>query len=933
MREAHSAADDSVTPQKSAKSTVRLRKPRWWQPVAAALLAASSVGISLFGYQAVTAEPEHPLNIVVDEPFEDDMGIGLTPENIQAAAQGHYTYEPFTMRVVSRELEESEWVDKELGGADLMLSTRLFRDVENEGPFTPEEFSLRWASMNNNAFAHTDMIGQNPYAVQDTYTNNLVLGHAPNAVVGAALTAADLEFSGTVRTPALWVPLAALPLVGAVGLMWLWQRARGQYQRTQQRFSDAKLTLARVVLELDALEIRYLTAQQALHTASENLAEDQALRADWESLHSGSLELARLEHQLDRLFAGTAAPADVDQRLLQTESSGDHPGAAAFTYFVRQTDVLKERADALASASELRAGHAGSRSVLDRLALPLIQAMDELMRQEGQRSELQKLLQPYREKFLALSSEVQDTASPPGENNDDDAETAEIQRLVADRADLLQRWGQTEQDMVADLKRWRSELPAGSFGDRTQDLGERTDERVRARIRAFTGGQHESFNALRRTLGLGHGADTGPLHSVEQCLELLQARSADHAATAGTLVVEDETNWWTRGSTLGVVVPILISLGAGLIAAGQTDSSTPYGLVLEGDQELAQLQVMGDLSTVAEHRSADGVETLSHAETLDLDYVREQMERRLEFTGHRALLPEHLELTVMLLPVDEYLDYELELGEHVTRMRFDFFDLVEAFAQIKQEAADEYPEVLDAETGEVAWGQALLPVWVREDGSYAVSAALAGDISTGQHSRLGASSYQYLSPQIYDVNDHSRMLGDHVVWEVGQLGTAMEYNHQEFAQVSGSQVFWLSSVTAWGGLQMLLILGGAVAGQLERRFGSLRAQRQLGQLRAQLNELSLGLDLSRVDMVAVIGGDSGSGGRAEQADQRLYEAGLVTALRQVQAMERLPRRQKRGDQWVNQVEDAQRVIDGLTARERDVSARAQLLLDSQRGVR
>lgn len=943
----HVSAED---PQGSARNPLRLSRPHWWQPAAAALLAAASVGISLVGYQTVTTGPQHPLDIVVEEPFTDELELGITPESIQAAAEGHYVYEPFTLRVVSRELEWDEYQHGEIGDADALLSIALDRqdsdeeleewealDPEDEVP-DHERFSLSWAARNNIAFADPEVPYTDYRMVEDAFTNNLTLGHGPSAVVGAAITVGELQFNGPARTPALWVPLAGLPLVGAIALMWFWQRARAQHRHALDRFSEAKLTLARVVLELDALEVRYIAARQALSQADgDRSAQDRALIEDWESIRRSSLELARVEQELEKLFAGHAGGHETDDTLLDITpgspqlrlASVSVGGMRAFTHFEQETAALKERADALAAASELQAGHASSQSVLDRLALPLIQAIDELMRRDNERPGIADLLRPHRESLLTLSVEAQGASSAgDAEQHDDEARA---QQLVADHADLLQRWGQTEDQMLEELRRWRSDLTADPLTAGEGELGERVAERVRARIRALTGGEHESFDALRRTLGLGHGRRSGPLYSVEHCLELLDSRGRQRAAAAASPTTE-EANWWARGSTLAVVVPLLVALGAGFIAAGQAETNTRYGKVLEGEQELASIQVLGDVSALGEPGGLSSYsEVVTHDESLELDYIRESMERSADF-GEQALLPEQLDLTVMILPVDDYLDYQIVNETNRDDLHFDYFELLEVYHQIKLEAAQVHPEVLDPETFEVAQGQALLPVWVLEDGRYGASGALTGDISTGVDSRLGAYDFQYTRIMLRDLAEDFMLLGDYLSYDLAELGRAMEYNHQEAQQVSGTQVFWLTAVTAWGGIQMLLIIGTALLDQVGRRFGSLEARRQLKTLRAQLNELSLGLDLSRLDMVAVLGGESATGGRAEEADQRLYEAGLVTALRQVQALERLPRKKKRGEDWVSRVEDAQRVIDGLSARDRDTSQRAEELLRSQRSI-
>ncbi|WFP16358.1 hypothetical protein [Citricoccus muralis] len=80
-------------------------------------------------------------------------------------------------------------------------------------------------------------------------------------------------------------------------------------------------------------------------------------------------------------------------------------------------------------------------------------------------------------------------------------------------------------------------------------------------------------------------------------------------------------------------------------------------------------------------------------------------------------------------------------------------------------------------------------------------------------------------------------------------------------------------------------------------------------------------------MVAVLGGESGD---AAVADQRLYESSLVTAWREVQHLEDLPRAEQSGEDWESRVRYVQRLVDTLAQRDRDVADRANELLRAQR---
>lgn len=140
------------------------------------------------------------------------------------------------------------------------------------------------------------------------------------------------------------------------------------------------------------------------------------------------------------------------------------------------------------------------------------------------------------------------------------------------------------------------------------------------------------------------------------------------------------------------------------------------------------------------------------------------------------------------------------------------------------------------------------------------------------------------------------------------------------------------SVTIWADGQTVLLLGVAASAAWRRRAGSAAARRSLRGLQQQLHQLALGLDVSRIDMVAVIGSDSPTDGQAEEAAQRLYEATLVTAFREIRELTSLPRREQRGAEWEARVERTQKLVDMLTSRELAVTDRADAVLRLHREV-
>ncbi|WP_344685871.1 hypothetical protein, partial [Actinocorallia glomerata] len=704
-------------------------------------------------------------------------------------------------------------------------------------------------------------------------------------------------------------------------------RGRGLQRRRLRRFTRAKLRLARVVLELDVLELRFETARAALGSAGDIVATDSlaALETDWDRIRRDSLRLARREQELEHAWLGGPAP-----RGPSGEPGGRAPAWSDLDQFEQETAELQRRADALAAASELRAGHAGSGSVLDRLALPLLQSVDEVLAQQGRLASLAgegasqalERLEHARDELLALNQEA---ATIPARSGDDDGE--EGARLVSEHADLLDRWEAAERRIVGACSSLGGALKAhrreGSPGKK--ELRRDAEERVRRRVLASSGGATDSLAELRASLGLKHGAQGGPMWSAERVLAQLEQAGRPDGDPSGGI---SEEGWQAVVATVTLLLPVAAGLVSGWAAVDRADVNTAFGRTLEGDQPLAALDVHGDLGAVPEFEEPSDLRP-SNQDSLTLEYVRESMARTVEFTEDTALLPDHLELHVALLPADDYISYSAR-PDHDYRIDIDYWDILDAHARIKEEVGAEDPGVIDAASGEVALGQGILPVWLLDEDTFAVGYTMTGEISSGVDSRLGTYSFRATDLIVSGAGDFEITLGDQVANTMQDLGRAMEYNHQESVKVDTTSLFWLVAVSVWAGAQTLLMIGVAVAEAGRRGIGTRRVRHQLAGLRSRLDELALGLDLSRLDMVAVLGGDSPTGGRAEQADQRLHEAALATAWREVQALERLPRREQRGEDWESRVAHVETLIDTLAARETDVAVRAEELLRTQR---
>lgn len=506
--------------------------------IALAVLAAI---LGQFAFQRVLAQPDASITFVVD----GKLPYGITQESVEAAAATHgaLSYETFTMQVVERELDWDEYANGELAeGVDVVLSVGF--DEEDPDLTLPSATRVGVSGGDSDADLYSETV-----AVREALLNNLTMGHGPSAVVGAAQTAAETLHGGGNRNPWLWGSLAAVPLLASLWLFLEYFNELREARSRRSRFDNARLKLARVVLELETLELRFATADAVLESARGKRTKRQAdaarkhLQRDWNTIRKDSLELARVEQALERDIVNpkamvhssvSKAPADLDQ-------------------FERDVDALTRLAESLAASASVRVGHANSDTALARLALPLIQATGEVLRQRDRLPEREVAqLESQRTALLALVRESERVAG-------DDAGTDAVRA----HAQLLEQWGKIEAHMVKTLRR--------IFGESRGEAEREARERAKRRIRSVSAGKTDSQAELRRALSLDDSTDAGPLLEAERGLVALEGR----ATVQSTKRSEQGLVWL---GVLGFLGPIAIALAAGGVAAyEQTERHPSYG--------------------------------------------------------------------------------------------------------------------------------------------------------------------------------------------------------------------------------------------------------------------------------------------------------------------------------------------------------------------
>ncbi len=880
-------------------------------PVLAVSLAALSAGLGQVAQSRILDRADQPITFVV----ERGLPYGITQESVDAVAKDRaLSYEPFTMLIVGRDLEWEEYQHGELPeDADVILSVGIDADDPDLSLTDPTRASVAKLA-DDDEWTNYRVSGD----IRESFLNNLTQGQGPSAVVGAGMTAASQAFDGGTRSPVFWVSVAVLPLLVGLLVMAFWARHLARERSRRRVFSRARLELARVVLELDLLHAQVSIAGAELERGARGRARKavgevkRALNEDWSQIRKESLDLAHEEQVLTRDLLDPRAP--VHER-------GAPATPLDLSRFAERAAALRRRADALVAASTLRVGHGAGGTVLGQIALSSTLAIDELLaRGDLLREDERDVLTRQRGDLLALLRE-----SETAFGAEDGPE------VIARHADLMARWRDAESDLTATLarieRRVRRRMPRQIRSGGTADS---LDERVRERTRIATGGRMDTLAELRASLGLTPRSTATPSHLAERILIVMDI--IDEAR--GGAAVAREPRALRPAPDLALLpvfgLPLVAALIAGIVATSAADAAdATYGRPLVGEQPLAALEVVGDPALLPGYVEPGAAERYpANSETLSLDYIRDRMESNARGTDS-ALLPQHLDLAVVLLPMDEYVtvrkDDRVDDGIVV-----DFLEMIEVYPRIKAAVAAASPEVIDAVTGEVRDGHAILPLWIRGDGSYDVGLPLTGTLSTGTESRLGA--YDFVATEFRMWNrpgdDTTLPAGDLVASQLTELGRQLEYNDLRVAGLPASALFWTVALATWTGVQVLAVAGWCVAQLIHRNAGSRRARGDLRTLREKLNALALGLDLSRLDAVAVLGAADGHRGAAAEADQALYETMLFTAWREVQELETLPRREQRGSEWLVRVERMRTTIDALAARESEVGERALALIRS-----
>ena len=326
------------------------KKPRYGLPWLSMVLGIGTLVFGCVGFTAVTAQPSEPVEVTV----EGDHPWNISQATVDATlSEPLHAWKPLRIKVTNRQLTSDEATGRQDPGADLVLSTAIFEEAHSYAP-GPRLGKVVIYPVGSDGIRHY----ANSFAVERAYVQNVGLGHGPAAVAASAKRAAELLDDGPTRSPIFWVSGTALGLLLTVLSLAISLPRRMRREFLFRRLTTAQHQLARVVLELEALEVTYLAAGPDRRPPG--------FTAAWTQIRDTSLDLARTEDPVvEAVYSVRRSLAPPTARLVAT--------------FEEAARNLAIQADALMGAGSVLGRLAGSESTLDRLAAPLNLAARELL--------------------------------------------------------------------------------------------------------------------------------------------------------------------------------------------------------------------------------------------------------------------------------------------------------------------------------------------------------------------------------------------------------------------------------------------------------------------------------------------------------------------------------------------------------------------------
>ncbi|AIY00542.1 hypothetical protein ART_0943 [Arthrobacter sp. PAMC 25486] len=571
-----------------------------------------------------------------------------------------------------------------------------------------------------------------------------------------------------------------------------------------------------------------------------------------------------------------ARTEDAAMEAVYTSSTALNPETAdLLEKFEHEAQRLATMADALMGAGSVLGMLAGSQGVLDRLAAPMTFSARELLTRLGNRPAGLVSVRRVKRFERALHALLAVLTGDRADNRHIEAwRTAEIE-LGRCAASINRSLRQTQQGRAGAVQTTREDVSA-----------------LRSGLGLSPAGSQRTLQALDEANAAAH-ALFGPLPGTNDAAPVVLREFS-------WIDILPKFSWRVflpRPSTdapwvVGCFAVVIISL----VVSGIVVAKVPQrpGWQLTGTHALQSLEFDGDTSS------------------LDEELIRAQLS---------DIFPPDLKIIVAMRSAVDYLhiDPESLTIEGQLADKQDPQVGLDAMWRVK----GEFPELLDEATGELKPDRTILPVWRLDNGTFSVPNPIAGVVQMGGYPGIGDATWNYGRYFFYKSGDYS------VIGAVKDLGRGLQANNYVEPEMNRFWVFVLLALTIGLGLltlAMVISYGGVISMRLGR-FG--RSAGTLKQLRTELDTLTLGLDDSRINAVAVLG--RGKGAAPAESDQRIFESALAMAWRMVDDLAARPLSQRLDAEYVAQVAKLERLIFTLGMRDHDVQKRTRKLLDATLG--
>lgn len=450
----------------------RLRRPWHWSGVAAIIMAVLT---ALFGIQAglsiaAANKPlEHEVRIIVEG--EQDYNISQGTVDAQLAGNPVRSSIPLTLVLTDRWLTGDELLRGEVPENTIILSSQLenLEQDYDDPQFSEQRFD--GAGVDYRLMGSEEELDDASYDIAGSFTKNVSVGHGPKAVIAAAHTAAVATGDTTPRSMLFWFTVVGASAMITAAFFARSLSFRRRWSSRHRRLAAAQRKLARVVLDLEALEATYYATVESRRP--------QGFTKAWSQLQQLSLSLARREDAVVSSVFDRKNCLDQTTNILLNE-------------FETDARKLTSLADSLMGAGSVHADLAGTGSVFDKLSTPINDAATKLLiRLENAPGQ------------MVRGTDIEQLRDALGS-------LLQAARGNAQHSAAVQRWAAAEKELAQAAHRIIGRLRHYPHGKRP--TAEPLDE---------------SLDDLRATLGLGAASAKGALHRLRVANSMTRAILGD----------------------------------------------------------------------------------------------------------------------------------------------------------------------------------------------------------------------------------------------------------------------------------------------------------------------------------------------------------------------------------------------------------------------